>query len=163
MVLLLSRIAAKYAACCCRCSVVCVCLSVCLSVCHNHEILLYFASAPIVVDSSHMTASSSASWSRFSPASNFEWDLLIRLNSTDRETFWVVYSDAGGSVAVTAATCSSSWLCSRYTSPELRRSAVTLRVNSFEFTSDTNQIWYCCMSVDSECSHYVVVSRHCFA
>ena len=33
--------------------------------------LYYFASAAEVVDSSHMTASSSASWSRFSPPSNF--------------------------------------------------------------------------------------------
>jgi len=31
----------------------------------------YFASAAVAVDSSHMTASSSASWSRFSPPSNF--------------------------------------------------------------------------------------------
>ena len=31
----------------------------------------YFASAAVSVDSSHMTASSSASWSRFSPPSNF--------------------------------------------------------------------------------------------
>ena len=31
----------------------------------------YFASAAVAVDSSHMTASSSTSWSRFSPPSNF--------------------------------------------------------------------------------------------
>jgi len=31
----------------------------------------YFASAAVAVDSSHMTVSSSASWSRFSPPSNF--------------------------------------------------------------------------------------------
>ena len=31
----------------------------------------FFASAAVPVDSSHMTASSSASWSRFSPPSNF--------------------------------------------------------------------------------------------
>jgi len=31
----------------------------------------YFASAAVAVDSSHMTASSSASWSRFSPLSKF--------------------------------------------------------------------------------------------
>ena len=31
----------------------------------------YFASAAVTVDSSHMTASSSASWSRFTPRSNF--------------------------------------------------------------------------------------------
>ena len=31
----------------------------------------HFASAAVVVDSNHMTASSSASWSRFSPPSNF--------------------------------------------------------------------------------------------
>ena len=31
----------------------------------------YFASAAVEVDSSHMTVSSSASWSRFSPPSNF--------------------------------------------------------------------------------------------
>ena len=31
----------------------------------------YFASAAVAVDSSHMTASSSASWCRFSPPSNF--------------------------------------------------------------------------------------------
>ena len=31
----------------------------------------YFASAAVVVDSSHMTASPFASWSRFSPPSNF--------------------------------------------------------------------------------------------
>ena len=34
---------------------------------HHH----YFASAAVAVDSSHMTASSSAAWSRFSPPSNF--------------------------------------------------------------------------------------------
>ena len=33
--------------------------------------IIYFASAAIAVDSSHMTVSSSASWSRFSPPSNF--------------------------------------------------------------------------------------------
>ena len=32
---------------------------------------IYFASAAVAVDSSRMTASSSASWSRFSPPSNF--------------------------------------------------------------------------------------------
>jgi len=32
---------------------------------------IYFASAAVAVDSSHMTASSSISWSRFSPPSNF--------------------------------------------------------------------------------------------
>jgi len=31
----------------------------------------YFASAAVAVDSSYMTESSSASWSRFSPPSNF--------------------------------------------------------------------------------------------
>ena len=31
----------------------------------------YFASAAVAVDSSHMTESSSASWSRFSPPSKF--------------------------------------------------------------------------------------------
>ena len=34
------------------------------------RIIIYFASAAVAVDSSHMTASSSASWSRFSPSSN---------------------------------------------------------------------------------------------
>jgi len=36
-------------------------------------LFIYFASAAVAVDSSHrpMTASSSASWSRFSPPSNF--------------------------------------------------------------------------------------------
>jgi len=34
-------------------------------------VTIYFASAAVAVDSSHMTASSSASWSRFSPPSNF--------------------------------------------------------------------------------------------
>jgi len=34
-------------------------------------IYYYFVSAAVAVDSSHMTASSSASWSRFSPLSNF--------------------------------------------------------------------------------------------
>ena len=33
--------------------------------------IIYFASAADALDSSHMTASSSASWSRFSPPSNF--------------------------------------------------------------------------------------------
>ena len=33
--------------------------------------LTFFASAAVAVDSSHMTASSSASWSRFSPPSDF--------------------------------------------------------------------------------------------
>jgi len=33
--------------------------------------IIYFASAAVAVDSSHMTASSSTSWSRFSPPSNF--------------------------------------------------------------------------------------------
>jgi len=33
--------------------------------------VIYFASAAITVDSSHMTASSSTPWSRFSPPSNF--------------------------------------------------------------------------------------------
>jgi len=33
--------------------------------------IIYFASAAVAVDSSHMTASSSASWNRFSPPSNF--------------------------------------------------------------------------------------------
>ena len=33
--------------------------------------VIYFASAAVAVDSSHTTASSSASWSRFSPRSNF--------------------------------------------------------------------------------------------
>jgi len=33
--------------------------------------VIYFASAAVAVDSSHMTASSSASWSRFSPPSDF--------------------------------------------------------------------------------------------
>jgi len=32
--------------------------------------IIYFASAAVAVDSSHMTASSSASWSRFSPLPN---------------------------------------------------------------------------------------------
>jgi len=32
---------------------------------------IYFASAAVAIDSSHMTASSSASWSRFSPPSDF--------------------------------------------------------------------------------------------
>ena len=35
------------------------------------ELFIYFASAAVAVDSSHVTASSSASWSRFSPPSNF--------------------------------------------------------------------------------------------
>ena len=33
--------------------------------------IIYFTSAAFAVDSSHMTTSSSASWSRFSPPSNF--------------------------------------------------------------------------------------------
>ena len=37
----------------------------------RHRSFIYFASAAVAVDSSHMTASSSASWSRFSPPSNF--------------------------------------------------------------------------------------------
>jgi len=43
--------------------------------------IIYFASAAVAVDSSHMTASSSASWSRFSPPSNFvnghAWTMLF--------------------------------------------------------------------------------------
>jgi len=35
------------------------------------NLYIYFASAAVAVDSSHVTASSSASWSRFSPPSNF--------------------------------------------------------------------------------------------
>ena len=35
------------------------------------RLVVHFASAAVTVDSSHMTASSSASWSRFSPPSNF--------------------------------------------------------------------------------------------
>ena len=35
-----------------------------------HSQCYYFASAAVAVDSSHMTVSSSASWSRFSPPSN---------------------------------------------------------------------------------------------
>jgi len=36
-----------------------------------YSIIYYFASAAVAVDSSHMTASSSSSWSRFSLPSNF--------------------------------------------------------------------------------------------
>ena len=36
-----------------------------------YSIYYYFASAAVTVDSSHMTASSSALWSRFNPPSNF--------------------------------------------------------------------------------------------
>jgi len=79
-----------------KCVCVCVCVFVCLFVCltmpkkdhltaiipvdayitlvvprstHNQKI--YFASAAVAVDSSHMAASSFTSWSRFSPPSNF--------------------------------------------------------------------------------------------
>ena len=37
----------------------------------NKDISFYSASAVVTVDSSHMTASSSASWSSFSPPSKF--------------------------------------------------------------------------------------------
>jgi len=37
----------------------------------NIPLFIYFASAAVAVDSSHMTVSSSAWWSRFSPPSNF--------------------------------------------------------------------------------------------
>ena len=37
----------------------------------NRAKFIYFASSAVAVDSSHMTALSSASWSRFSPPSNF--------------------------------------------------------------------------------------------
>ena len=37
----------------------------------SSKVTCYFASAAVTVDSSHMIASSSASWSRFSPTSNF--------------------------------------------------------------------------------------------
>ena len=37
----------------------------------QRTIIIYLASATVAVDSSHMIASSSASWSRFSPPSNF--------------------------------------------------------------------------------------------
>jgi len=53
---------------------VCVCVYVCMYVCVTMLTvteILYFATAAVAVDSSHMTASSSASWSRFSPPSNF--------------------------------------------------------------------------------------------
>ena len=50
---------------------------------YTHSVLfIYFASAAVVVDSSHMTASSSASWSRFSPPSNFV--------NGHRSTMWFV-------------------------------------------------------------------------
>ena len=35
-----------------------------------HGVIYYFATAAVTVDSSHMTASPSTSWSRFSPPSN---------------------------------------------------------------------------------------------
>ena len=35
------------------------------------HLFIYFASAAVAVDSSHMTLSSSTLWSRFSPPSNF--------------------------------------------------------------------------------------------
>jgi len=38
---------------------------------HQRNGFIYFENAAVAVDSSHMTASSSASWSRFSPPSNF--------------------------------------------------------------------------------------------
>ena len=41
------------------------------SVSIQYRLVIYFASAAVAVDTSHMTASSSASWSRFSPPSNF--------------------------------------------------------------------------------------------
>jgi len=34
-------------------------------------VIIYFVSAAVAIDVSHMTASSSTSWSRFSPPSNF--------------------------------------------------------------------------------------------
>jgi len=34
-------------------------------------VIIHFANAAVAVDSSHMTVSSSTSWSRFSPPSNF--------------------------------------------------------------------------------------------
>jgi len=37
----------------------------------SSKVTHYYASAAVTVDSSHMIASSSASWSRFSPTSNF--------------------------------------------------------------------------------------------
>jgi len=45
-----------------------LCLALCAVRCPS---TIYFASAAVAVDSGHMTASSSASWSRFSPPSNF--------------------------------------------------------------------------------------------
>ena len=36
-----------------------------------HNAIIYFAIAAVAIDSSHTTASSSASWSRFSPPSDF--------------------------------------------------------------------------------------------
>jgi len=44
---------------------------VCVMSSNNFSFIVYFTSAAVAVDSSHMTASSSASWSGFSLSSNF--------------------------------------------------------------------------------------------
>ena len=46
-----------------------------------HSNYYYFASVAVAVDSNHMTASSSASWSRFCPPSNF-------VNAHSNDTLW---------------------------------------------------------------------------
>ena len=46
-----------------------------------NTVVIYFASAAVAVDSSHMTASSFASWSRFSTPSKFKFCLWARVDS----------------------------------------------------------------------------------
>jgi len=43
------------------------------------SLLIYSASTAVTLDSSHMTASSSASWSRFSPPPNFVNGLVLTM------------------------------------------------------------------------------------
>jgi len=61
--------------------------------------IIYFASAAVAVDSSHMTASSFASWSRFSPPSDFVsgsvstmWFMVCRW-SQSQEDCWATHNE----------------------------------------------------------------------
>ena len=64
---------------------------------------IYFASAAVAVDSSHMTASSSASWSRFSPLSNFfQW---ARVDYVLHGLSLAIQIHSRGALAEQPATC----------------------------------------------------------
>jgi len=54
-------------------------------------VIIIFASAAVAVDSSYMTASSSASWSRFSPPSNFVNEHCRQCGTWSRYGPWPVW------------------------------------------------------------------------